>query len=165
MRNPFVTFDHTSPDVGSAVLGRRARVQRQGPLVWVESNGGFWAATSFDVVLQIAQDWETFSNLEGVALKPRASRISRGSCPSRTTRPASAPIAPQVNPHLTIRSLAGLEQSIRNVADELIDAFIQDGSCDIAVDFARKFPGTVFFRLIVHCGDEDFRHGGDQVSS
>src|SRR5204863_367397 len=52
--------------------------------------------------------------------------------------------------------VADLEEPIRAIADELIDTFIADGSCDIAKAFAREFPGTVFFRLIVSCSDEDF---------
>jgi cytochrome P450 len=48
------------------------------------------------------------------------------------------------------------EDAIRDIADELIDTFIGRGRCDIAADFARKFPGTVFFGLIVSCSDDDF---------
>jgi cytochrome P450 len=63
----------------------------------------------------------------------------------------------QVNPALTVKAVSPLEEEIRAIADELIDAFIAAGSCDLAADFARKFPGTVFFRLITQSTDEDFR--------
>ena len=63
----------------------------------------------------------------------------------------------QVNHPFVPQVLLPREAAIRSIADELIDGFIEDGSCDIAADFARKFPGTVFFRLIVPCGDEEFR--------
>jgi cytochrome P450 len=63
----------------------------------------------------------------------------------------------QVNPCLTPREMSVHEPQIRSIANELIDAFVDRGSCDIITEFARVFPGTVFFRLIVHCGDQDFR--------
>jgi cytochrome P450 len=63
----------------------------------------------------------------------------------------------EVNPHLAPGPMAVLEDAIRDVADELIDTFIGQGSCDIAQDFARRLPGTVFFRLIVGEGDDEFR--------
>ena len=63
----------------------------------------------------------------------------------------------QVNPHLTVKALVDLEGSIREVADELIDGFASVGCCDIAVEFTRKLPGTVLFRLLFQCSDDDFR--------
>jgi hypothetical protein len=67
-----VTFDHTSPDIaGPQFWDQLLKLQREGPLVWVESNGGFWAATSHDLVLRMAQDWDDFSSAHGVVFPDR----------------------------------------------------------------------------------------------
>ena len=58
--------------------------------MWVESNGGFWAATSFDMVLRMTQDWETFSSAEGVALQ-RPGPDEPGAA-SLSTSPAPIPL-------------------------------------------------------------------------
>jgi cytochrome P450 len=131
-------------------------LRRQGPLSWVESDGGYWLATSHELVLQMLQSWETFSSVEGVALTR----------PTFDAMPALVPIEldgarhrayrKQLNPRLASKALAVLEDPIREIADELIDGFISFGACDIAIDFARKFPGTVFIRLMLHCDDDDF---------
>jgi cytochrome P450 len=152
------TFDYTSPEVEGPQFWDAVReLQRHGPLVWVESNGGFWAATSLDMVLRIAQDWRNFTSTDGVALGRPGFDVMPRLVPIELDPPRQRAYRKAVNPSLTVNATAGLEEPVREVANELIGTFISRGSCDIAVDFARKFPGTVFFRLIVHCGDEDFR--------
>lgn len=152
------TFDYTSEEIrGPQFWDAVRQLQEEGPLVWVESNGGFWAATSHEVVLRIAQDWQNFTSTQGVSLgRPSFEEMPR-LVPLELDPPRQRAFRKQVNPRLTVNSVTGLEESIREIANELIDTFISRGSCDIAVDFARKFPGTVFFRLIVHCSDEDFQ--------
>jgi cytochrome P450 len=53
--------------------------------------------------------------------------------------------------------MSGLEDGMRVIADDLIDGFVERGRCDIAEEFARKFPGTVFFHLVVGADDDDVR--------
>ncbi|SEP26678.1 cytochrome P450 [Trujillonella endophytica] len=155
--SPVLTFDHTAPELmGPPFWDAVADLQRVGPLVWVETGGGFWAATSQETILAIAQDWQRFSSAEGVGLQRATFEQMPRIVPLETDPPDQRAYRKQVNPHLAVKALAGLDGPIRAIADELIDAFVERGSCDIAVEFARRFPGTVFFRLIVHSTDEAF---------
>ena len=157
MQRPTARFDFTAPDIaGPGFWDAIAGVARLGPLVWVEDNGGYWAATSYDMVLRIAQDWQNFTSAEGVALDRPSFEVVPRIVPIEIDPPRHQAFRKQVNPALTVKAVSPLEDEIRAIADELIDAFIGRGECDLAADFARKFPGTVFFRLIVHCTDEDF---------
>jgi cytochrome P450 len=62
-----VSFDHESADlIGPGYWAAVNELRGHGPLVWVDR--GFWAATSFETVRRIAQDWETFSSAQGIAL-------------------------------------------------------------------------------------------------
>ena len=151
-------FDYTSPEIaGPKFWDAVGELRGLGPLVWVEDSGGYWAATSYDMILRIAQDWQTFSSGDGVALsRPSFEAIPR-MVPLELDPPRHRAFRRQVNPALTVKAISPLEDEIRAIADELIDGFVARGECDLAVDFARKFPGTVFFRLIAHCTDEDFR--------
>lgn len=157
-RSAKAEFDFASPDIaGPQFWDAVERLREQGPLVWAESYGGFWVATSYDMNLRIAQDWKNFTSTEGVALtRPSFEEMPR-LVPIELDPPRHRTFRREVNPALTVKKLAPLEDQIRAIADELIDTFIDSGSCDIAVDFARKFPGTVFFRLLVHSTDEEFR--------
>jgi cytochrome P450 len=153
-----LVFDHTSAEVqGPRYWEALRELRRKGPLVWVESHGGYWAATTYDMVVRIAQDWETFSSSRGTnILRPTFEELAP-IVPVEIDPPRQRAYRHHVNPYLTMKSLAELEPAIRGIANDLIDTFISNGACDISIDFAQRFPGTVFFRLMVHCGDEDFR--------
>jgi cytochrome P450 len=155
---PGVSFDYADPSIqGQGYWDALRDLRAHGPLVWVETNGGFWAATSHDVVLAIAQDWSTFSSAEGVAIPRPGPDVIPYIVPLETDPPRQRTYRQRVNPYLTVRAMSVHEQPIRAIADELIDQFIGRGSCDLVADFSRKFPGTVFFRLIIRCDDAEFR--------
>jgi cytochrome P450 len=156
-----VTFDFTSPEMeGPGYWEALRQFQRRSPLTWAETNerfGGFWLATGYDVVLQMAQDWETFSSAEGVALGRPGPDILPYFVPLEVDPPRQRAYRKQVNPHLTSKVLAIHEEGIREVANDLIDTFVDRGSCNIATEFNRKFPGTIFFRLVIGSSEEEFR--------
>ncbi|MCX4091506.1 cytochrome P450 [Nocardia sp. alder85J] len=156
--NPTSTFDHLSPEVaGPRFWDALRQLQSLGPLTWVESSGGYWAATRHDTVLRIAQDWQTFTSTEGVSItRPGFDAMPR-LVPIELDPPRQRAYRTLVNPHLTIKSLAALHDPILDIVDELIDTFAGYGRCDIAEDFARKLPGTILFRLVFRAGDADFR--------
>ncbi|WP_019926671.1 cytochrome P450 [Nocardia sp. BMG111209] len=156
--NPTSTFDHLSPEVaGPRFWDAIAELQRLGPLVRVRSCGGYWAATRHDTVLRIAQDWQTFTSTEGVSItRPGFDAMPR-LVPIELDPPRQRAYRTVVNPHLTIKSLTALEDSILTVVDELIDPLAGRDRCDIAADFARKLPGTILFRLLLRATDADFR--------
>ncbi|MBO0727981.1 MAG: cytochrome P450 [Acidimicrobiaceae bacterium] len=153
------TFDLFSPELkGASYWDALREVQRQGPITWIESSrGGFWGVTSSDLVLRMAQDWANFTSTEGVTIPRPGPDVVPYICPIEMDPPRQRAYRKQVNPQLTAKVMEPYEASIRQIADELIDTFIEQGSCDIARDFARKFPGTVFLKLILCCPDEEFR--------
>jgi cytochrome P450 len=153
-----VDFDFTDPAIaGPLFWDAVGAVRLAGPLVWVSNNGGYWATASYDTILRIAQDWQGFGSTEGVALGRASFEAVPRIVPIEIDPPRQRAFRRQVNPSLTVKAVTPLEDGIRAIADELIDAFIGQGACDIAADFARKFPGTVFFRLMAHSTDDDFR--------
>jgi cytochrome P450 len=104
----------------------------------------------------VAQDWETFSSAEGVALHRPGPDVMPYIMPIEVDPPRHRAYRMTVNPQLTPGRVSVYEDAIRGIANELIDPFVGRGSCDIAKEFARLFPGTVFFRLVVHCPDAQF---------
>ena len=153
-----VTFDYTSPEIVGPQFWDAARgLRRHGPLVRVESSGGWWAATTFESCLRVAQDWETFSSAEGVALNRPGPDVMPYIMPLEVDPPRQRRYRHWVNPQLTIKAVADLEPAIRDITNEVIDAFAHNGSCDIVTEFTRRLPGTVLFRLLFHCSDDDFR--------
>src|SRR5215469_8946111 len=133
MRGTTVQFDFTDPAIaGPQFWDAVGEVRRAGPLVWVENNGGYWATASYETILRIAQDWRSFGSVEGVALgRPSFEAIPR-MVPLEVAPPRHRAFRRQVNPALTVKTVSPLEGEVRAIAGELIDAFIGQGSCDIA---------------------------------
>jgi cytochrome P450 len=153
-----VDFDLFSPDLnGPQYWDAIGELQSRGPLVWVKNYGGFWAATSHDMVRRIAQDWQTFSSAQGVSLQRPSPEQMPWLMPVEFDPPRQRTYRKEVNPHLTQKAMSAFEAGIRAIADDLIDGFIERGSCDITEEFARKFPGTVFFQLLVGADKDDLR--------
>jgi cytochrome P450 len=124
-------------------------LRSHGELVWVDSHGGFWAATSYELVRQVTQDWHTFSSAQGVSLPHPGPEILPYFMPIEADPPRQRVYRHNVNPFLAPNALVKLEAAIRGIADQLIDGFVERGSCDLVAEFARKLPGTVFFQLII----------------
>jgi cytochrome P450 len=152
-----VTFDHYSPELAGPPFWDALRdLALRGPVCRVESYGGYWAATSYDVVLRMMQDWQTFSSAQGISVNRPGPDVMPYIMPLEVDPPRQRRYRQWVNPQLTIRALADLEAPIRDITDAVIDGFAARGSCDIVTEFTRKLPGTVLFRLLFHCTDDDF---------
>jgi cytochrome P450 len=122
---------------------------RRGPLVWIEGRGGYWVTTTYEALKQVSQDHEHFCSGEGVTIQRPGVEQQPYVMPAEIDPPRQRLYRGNVNPHLSPKALQGLDDGIRAVADELIDAFVDRGSCDIATEFALVFPGTVFFRHLI----------------
>ena len=109
-----ISFDHTAAEFdGPAYWSAMHELRAHGPVTWVESNGGFWAATSFDMVLRMAQDWETCSSAQGVALQRPGPDELPYIMPIDIDPPRQRAYRKQVNPHLVPKVVADLEEPIR----------------------------------------------------
>jgi cytochrome P450 len=153
-----ITFDYTSEAVAGPRLWEVIRdLRRGGPLVWVESNGGHWVTTTYETALRVLQDWRTFSSAEGITYPRSSPEVLPYFMPQEFDPPRQRPYRQHINPYLTPAKIVRYEDRIRDIANELIDTFIHEGAFDVCKEFARRFPGTVFFRLIAESSDEEFR--------
>ena len=53
-----------------------------------------------------------------------------------------------LDPVFTARRIAPLEQNIRKLANELIDAFVDDGEVDVNVPWCQPLPSTIFISIL-----------------
>ena len=60
-----------------------------------------------------------------------------------------------LNPFFSPVAIAGYEQAMRAFAIELIDCFVEQGTCDLATDFAWQFPPAVVFQLVFGVSKEE----------
>jgi hypothetical protein len=93
-------------------------------------------------VLAAALDWERFSNtgkIEARYSKPTLNSLDP---------PRHGELRKLVSRAFTPRRVADLEPDIRALANRLIDAFIEDGSCDAMASYAALLPSMVMGKLL-----------------
>lgn len=126
------------------------------PVFWTPCAGGQWVIRGHEAVYKASRDWETFTS---------ESRPYHELVAMQETRPEGAPHVPiplpiNVDPPIhTIfraplqkafspRSVMALQQKIRSLADELIDAVKPDGGCEFMYTIAEPLPVKVFLELL-----------------
>ncbi len=147
---PSCPFDHnTILDPVKAY----AELRELGPLVWSESNGGFWVATSYELVAEVTAHPELYSS---------ALRIDEDGCPagglfipSDNTLNIGPMIPTESDPpewkdyrRLVMRSMspaavAEMRPMITTYVKRYIDNIIGRGECDMIDDIASPIPASI----------------------
>jgi cytochrome P450 len=115
--------------------------------------GGFWVVTRYEDVLQVAQDWATFSSAEGLTV-PRAP-ISVRNLPVEVDPPIHRVYKRLINAYFTPAAVQPWERRTQALATRLIDAFVEEGRCEFMVDFARQYPARSFFELALNAPEDE----------
>jgi cytochrome P450 len=116
------------------------------PVAHSDAWGGFWVVSSYDAVTAVYQDWETFSSAPAKRVIPRP-RNRPPMPPIDFDPPVQRDYRHLLNPFLAPRPVAGFEPGVRALVNELIDAFIESGCCDLVSQFARPFPGKMLYQF------------------
>jgi len=124
--------------------------QNTPPIFWIPSLGflpGAWIPRRSEDLRRILQDPETFSS-EG--LTPYAMLLGESwrLAPLEVDPPDHAKYRALLNPLFTPKKVDALEQDIRELATQLIEAVAQKGRCDFNEDFAKPFPTLIFLKLM-----------------
>jgi cytochrome P450 len=120
--------------------------EHPGALGLVSRSGdeGTWVVTTYDDIAEILRGWNIFSSAQdGDAIGPfsRLIPINLDGAEHREYRHL-------LNPLFSPPMAAGLEPSMRQLANQLIDKFIDQGGCEFVSEFARPLPGTLFLRMM-----------------
>jgi cytochrome P450 len=149
-------FDHLSPDLARELHPALARARQLCPVARSDAyDGGFWVATRYADVLQVAQDWEAFSSELGITVPQMPHQSSFKILPVGIDPPLHREFKRLINAYFTPSAVLPWERATRQLVNRLIDAFIERGRCDFMAEFARPFPGLAFFELALHAPPED----------
>lgn len=141
-----VDFDHHSPKVGPDPYPVYEELREKCPVAWSEHHGGFWVLTDYENVLAATENDDVFHSAPGnvIPLVPYGIRNVPIDTDSPETQEYRAILLKAYSP----RSIERLTPRIVEVADQLIDAFIETGSCDLVNDFAKPLPGKIVLELL-----------------
>src|SRR5438270_4671128 len=110
-------------------------------------NGPAWIVRRTEDLKKVFFDTEHFSN---AASGPWPMLIGEAwsSLPFEADPPMHALYRAVINPILTPKAMAKLEDRIRGYAREYIEGFKSKGSCEFVSDFAFEFPIKIFLELM-----------------
>jgi cytochrome P450 len=138
-----IAFDHHGADFRDDNRGVVRRLHATGcPLGHSSAHGGYWAIYGYDAVYDAVQDWELFSSAHSEA-DPKG--VPQASYPTPLI-----PIdidGPMVHEYRKVllawfspATAKADEPRIREICTELIDAFIERGSCDLSQELLTPLP-------------------------
>lgn len=114
-------------------------------LVWTPFTGGHWIATNGDTVREIYSDPARFSS--EVIFLPKEAGEKYDMVPTRMDPPEHTPYRKALDRGLSLAQIRKVEDRVRAVAIELIESFVDKGSCDFSAEYANVFPVRVFMAL------------------
>ncbi len=156
-QNLVVDFDFLNlPGSDKDVQAAYAAFQQSSPdIFWTPRNGGHWVATRAEDIIAMQRDTDTFSN-RSVTLPPMPEGAPR-QIPLEIDPPEHARYRRPLMQALTPGVVGELEEDVRQVAIDAIEALAPKGECEFIEDFAKVLPIHVFLKLVdLPVEDKDF---------
>jgi cytochrome P450 len=116
------------------------------PLQWSTKHDGFWVATSADMVRKVYQNPELFSSWQTSI--PASKAWPRKLIPIEFDPPEHGTYRHLLAPTFSPGMVARLESPVTDICIGLIDEIASQGTCDFTLDFARRFPTSVFVEYL-----------------
>jgi cytochrome P450 len=141
-------FDHWSSKMAYSPYDIWARMRNECPVAHTDAHNGFFVLTRYADVFAAALATGTFSSDGdglGVAIPPQELRPLY---PIDLDPPDHSKYRHMLNPFFSMRTVATMEDSIRELARELISAFPVSGVFDVAAAFTLPLPRRVGFRML-----------------
>lgn len=144
---PTVAFDHHTREFAADPWSVYADLRASCPVSWSESYGGFWVLADYDDVRHVALDDDTFSSEQSITVpaKPPTARLS---IPIEMDPPRFLEYRRILNPRFSPAAIATVEPTIRALVDQLIDGFVERGSCDLVLDLTSPLPAMTTLHLL-----------------
>ncbi|MFV0307487.1 MAG: cytochrome P450 [Desertimonas sp.] len=171
-------FDHHSADFSQNFRDIYDDVRSAAPLVWSDAHGGYWIATTFEMVRRLARDSEGFTVSRS---EERVGGILIPAPPGAETRPRFVPGEADgeehdayrlaLNPHFSRARIAELQPMIERHVTQAFDRVVSMGDFDVAYDLVAPILSGIaceimglevedpapFFDSLMHMVD----HGSD----
>ena len=160
---PRVEFDPYDPTIVDDPYPTYATLRRESPVYYGASHD-FWALTRFADVKQALGDHETYCSSEGLLVIKATDDFEAPEFPPGNMLlmdpPEHTAYRKVVNRKFLQRTVAEMEAQVRDVANMLVDRFIERGSCELVGEFTAALPAIMFGRQLGIPDDawEQFQH-------
>jgi len=148
-------FDHTDPRWTDDPFPIWNEMRTAGPVVHTERFLGCYMPTTFAAVKEISYDTDHFSSRRVIVRNSRPEPV-QSAPPITSDPPEHKPAKRLLLPPFTPDAVAAREPRVRAICNELIDQFIENGSCDAAADYSKHIPvKTICVMLGIPESDSD----------
>jgi cytochrome P450 len=117
------------------------------PIAHTDRFGGVYLPTRYKDIRDIAYDTEHFSSRK-VAVREVHPPSDRGAPPITSDPPRHRLARMVLLPPFTPDAIDRLRPRARAICNELIDAFVAEGACDAAVEYAQHIPTRVMAHML-----------------
>jgi cytochrome P450 len=140
-----VDFDMFDESIVDTVHERLAEIQQRTPLAYCPHHGGYWFVTRYDDVYEVLKNDDIYSAAEtGLGLGVELPRLP----PLHFDAPEHTAYRTMMNPVFSPARMFAVESDIRAMTTKLLDAFVEDGTCEFISQFAHPLATTVFLSLM-----------------
>ncbi|MBB1090608.1 cytochrome P450 [Rhodopseudomonas palustris] len=148
-------FDHTDPRWTDDPFPIWNEMRSAGPVVHTERFLGCYMPTTFAAVKEISYDTDQLSSRRVIVRNSRPEPV-QSAPPITSDPPEHKPAKRLLLPPFTPDAVAALEPRVRAICNELIDEFVENGSCDAAADYSKHIPvKTICVMLGIPESDSD----------
>jgi camphor 5-monooxygenase len=116
------------------------------PLVWTTANGGHWMPTKGAILARIWADSENFSNRLSVV--PKDVGMQFFGIPQSLDAPLHGNFRMLLTGLLGPKAINRMQDQVRALACELINAIEPQGQCDFSADYANVLPVRIFMTMV-----------------
>ena len=114
-------------------------------IFYTPRNGGHWVVTRFDLISHIMRDSAHFSNRQMDIPKTDTTFVM---IPLNLDPPDHAPYRAVLVRYFSPKAIGGMEETMRNWANRLIDGVIDDGECDFVDKLGAAYPVSIFMEMM-----------------
>lgn len=144
---PVRNFNYTDLMPAGTWHGRYDELREQSPIYWNEFGPGFWTVANYEGILEVLQHPEKFSNSVVTALDPDPQYKW---IPEMLDGDEHLQWRKQLGPLFSPKAVERLEVKVRQRAVDLIEEIVakDNARCDFMVEFAQRYPTTIFLELM-----------------
>jgi cytochrome P450 len=117
-----------------------------GPVVFLEQNG-VWAVPRYAEVRHVLQDWQHFTNAQGIAFNDVLNTVQSGSV-LMNDPPEHDRLRSLIMRWLSVRRVRTFQEQIEAKAQVLVASLVERGTFDAVTDLAEALPTMVVGELI-----------------
>jgi cytochrome P450 len=141
------SFSHHSATFAHDPVGISDELRTRSPVAWSTEHGGFWVVSSYQLITQVFQNYETFTSRHGAAVPD----LSFGTThiPVTLDPPEHHVFRRYLNPWFELESVSKREPEMRVILRGVLEELAARGEWDFVADLAEVMPGTMVLGMPV----------------